>query len=197
MVFTLNTPNESLSVTPLFNCVFVYYWWFCIIGQISGGIKRCIKSVKKELKAQVPNAPPDTGCHHVISFQCSAENNAALHHKMIQFNILYNVNCCYPLLEVLMLFVAIMFISLCQQAKQQILFEDHAVVNETIDTAQGFISETERTVEDVDAIVQVRPSWCTRTNFFLWGMGVSGGIWKLCPFAFLWRRRVYHNLIEW
>lgn len=80
-------------------------------------------------------------------------------------------------LEVLMLIVAIMFISLCQQAKQQRLAEDHAAVNETLETASGFISETERTLEDVDAIVQVRPSCsCRPTDFF---MSLGGQWWDL------------------
>ncbi len=51
-----------------------------------------------------------------------------------------------------------MFISLCPQVKQQRLAEDHAAVNDTLDTARGFISETESTVAEVDAIVQVRPT---------------------------------------
>lgn len=49
-----------------------------------------------------------------------------------------------------------MFIFSRPQAKQQRLAEDHAAVNETLETARGFISETERTVADLDIIVQVR-----------------------------------------
>lgn len=52
----------------------------------------------------------------------------------------------------------IMFISLCPQAKQRRLEEDHAAVNETLDTARGLISQTERAVAEMDAIVQVRPT---------------------------------------
>lgn len=44
------------------------------------------------------------------------------------------------------------------QAKQQRLADDHDTVNKTLDTARGFISETKRTVVEVDAIVQVRPT---------------------------------------
>lgn len=49
-----------------------------------------------------------------------------------------------------------MFISPCHQAKQERLAEDHAAVNNTLDTARGLISETERAVVEIDAIVQVR-----------------------------------------
>lgn len=51
-----------------------------------------------------------------------------------------------------------MFISLSPQAKQQRLTEDHAAVNETLEIARDSISETERTVAEVDAMVQVRPT---------------------------------------
>lgn len=40
------------------------------------------------------------------------------------------------------------------EAKQRRLEEDHAAVNETLDTARGLISETERTVAEMDLIVQ-------------------------------------------
>ncbi|XP_073348955.1 laminin subunit alpha-4 [Pagrus major] len=40
------------------------------------------------------------------------------------------------------------------EAKQQRLADDHTTVNKTLDTARGFISETKRTVVEVDAIVQ-------------------------------------------
>uniref|UniRef100_A0A8C4EVD9 Laminin, alpha 4 n=1 Tax=Dicentrarchus labrax TaxID=13489 RepID=A0A8C4EVD9_DICLA len=40
------------------------------------------------------------------------------------------------------------------EARQQRLAEDHTAVNETLDIARGFISETERTVAEVDALVQ-------------------------------------------
>uniref|UniRef100_A0A3Q4BIK6 Laminin, alpha 4 n=1 Tax=Mola mola TaxID=94237 RepID=A0A3Q4BIK6_MOLML len=40
------------------------------------------------------------------------------------------------------------------KAQQQRLAEDHTAVNETLDTARGFISETERTMADVNALVQ-------------------------------------------
>lgn len=36
--------------------------------------------------------------------------------------------------------------------------EDHAAVMKTLDAARGFISDTERTVAEADAIVQVRPT---------------------------------------
>lgn len=42
------------------------------------------------------------------------------------------------------------------QAKQQRLIEHHADVNNTLITARGFVSEAERTVGEVDAMVQVR-----------------------------------------
>lgn len=64
-----------------------------------------------------------------------------------------------------------MFIFSRPQAKQQRLAEDHAAVNETLDTARGFISETERTVADVDIIVQVRPAHRPMDCF------MSGGPW--------------------
>jgi len=44
------------------------------------------------------------------------------------------------------------------QAKQQRLTEDHSAVNSTLETGRVFISETERTVAEVDAMVQVRPT---------------------------------------
>lgn len=104
------------------------------------------------------------------------------------------------MLEVLMQIVAIVFISLCQQAKQQRLAEDYAAVNETLETASGFVSDTERTLEDVDAIVQVRLSWsCSITDFFM-SLEVSGGIRNLGPFVFLWLTKwggMCHNLIDW
>ncbi|XP_069017816.1 LOW QUALITY PROTEIN: laminin subunit alpha-4 [Embiotoca jacksoni] len=40
------------------------------------------------------------------------------------------------------------------ELKQRRLSENHAAVNETLETAGGFISETERTVAEVDALVQ-------------------------------------------
>ncbi|XP_041661405.1 laminin subunit alpha-4 [Cheilinus undulatus] len=40
------------------------------------------------------------------------------------------------------------------QAKQQRLSEDYAAVNDTLETAQGFISETEQAVDGMDALVQ-------------------------------------------
>lgn len=40
------------------------------------------------------------------------------------------------------------------EAKQQRLTEDHMAVNNTLETARGFISETERAVAEVDAMVQ-------------------------------------------
>ncbi|XP_047430027.1 laminin subunit alpha-4 [Mugil cephalus] len=40
------------------------------------------------------------------------------------------------------------------EAKQQRLTEDQAAVNDTVETARGFISLTERTVAEVDAMVQ-------------------------------------------
>uniref|UniRef100_UPI0037E8F82A laminin subunit alpha-4 n=1 Tax=Semicossyphus pulcher TaxID=241346 RepID=UPI0037E8F82A len=40
------------------------------------------------------------------------------------------------------------------QAKQQRLAEDRTAVNDTLDTAQGFLSETERAVAGMDALVQ-------------------------------------------
>lgn len=42
--------------------------------------------------------------------------------------------------------------------KQQKLEEDLAAVNKTLDLARGFISETEGTVADIDALVQVGPT---------------------------------------
>ena len=42
------------------------------------------------------------------------------------------------------------------QAKQERLTEDHAAVNDTLEIASGFILETEKTVAEVDAMVQVR-----------------------------------------
>uniref|UniRef100_A0A3Q1FGE6 Laminin subunit alpha 4 n=2 Tax=Acanthochromis polyacanthus TaxID=80966 RepID=A0A3Q1FGE6_9TELE len=41
-----------------------------------------------------------------------------------------------------------------KEAKQQTLTQDHAAVNDTLETAQAFISETERTVAEVEAMVQ-------------------------------------------
>lgn len=52
----------------------------------------------------------------------------------------------------------IMFVSVCPQAKQQRLTEDHNDVNDTLGIARGSISETESTVAEVDAMVQVRPA---------------------------------------
>ncbi|XP_039981143.1 laminin subunit alpha-4 [Xiphias gladius] len=40
------------------------------------------------------------------------------------------------------------------EVKQQRLTEDHAAVNDTLEVARGFISDTERTVAEVDAMVQ-------------------------------------------
>lgn len=54
-----------------------------------------------------------------------------------------------------------MFISLCPQAKQQRLTEDHAAVNDTLEIASGFISDTDRTVTEVNAMVQVRSTYLT------------------------------------
>lgn len=44
------------------------------------------------------------------------------------------------------------------QAKQQRLSEDYAAVNHTLEIASDFISETQRTVAEVDAMVQVSPT---------------------------------------
>ncbi|KAM7367556.1 hypothetical protein PAMP_013845 [Pampus punctatissimus] len=41
-----------------------------------------------------------------------------------------------------------------KEAKQQRLTEDHAAINDTLEIASGFISETERTMAEVDAMVQ-------------------------------------------
>lgn len=51
------------------------------------------------------------------------------------------------------------FTSLCHQAKQQRLTEDHAAVNDTLEKAGGFISDTESSAAEVNAMVQVRSSW--------------------------------------
>ncbi|XP_060947763.1 laminin subunit alpha-4 [Limanda limanda] len=40
------------------------------------------------------------------------------------------------------------------EAKQLLLTEDHTAVNDTLEAARGFISDTERTVAEVDAMVQ-------------------------------------------
>ena len=40
--------------------------------------------------------------------------------------------------------------------KQQRLIEDHAAINNTLEAARGFISETEEMVAEVEAMVQVR-----------------------------------------
>lgn len=47
------------------------------------------------------------------------------------------------------------FFFLRQQAQQQRLEEDYTTVGETLDTARGFINETERTMADMNALVQV------------------------------------------
>lgn len=52
-------------------------------------------------------------------------------------------------------------LSLWLQVKQQKLSENHVAVNETINVGRGFISETERTVADVNVLVQVRPVKCS------------------------------------
>lgn len=86
------------------------------------------------------------------------------------------------------------------QVKQEKLEEDHTAVNKTLDLARGFISETETTVADVDALVQVRPTlvcW-PRDGFMSWGSVVKMER-SLGPTVSLWLGKwgsMYHNLID-
>ncbi len=102
----------------------------------------------------------------------------------------------------------IIFISMYLQAKQQRLEEDHAAVNETLDIARGFISETERTVAEMNDIVQVRPTVGTSDC----QMDLIHKLWQMertekclaacCPYAprlSLWLTKsgsMYYNLID-